>query len=155
MKRNTLKKGLWALVGVAVLAQLIRPGRTNPPITRKVRWDSEGTRQLARAACYDCHSNETVWPWYSNVAPVSWLIVHDVNEGRRHLDFSTWDRPNHDIDEIVKAVQQGEMPLRQYALMHPDARLDDEARAALVTGLRATLAADPPVPEPEGGHDRD
>ena len=84
---------------------------------------------------------------------MSWLVAHDVKEGREHLDFSEWDRPNHGIDEIVDEVQKGDMPLRQYALMHPAARLDDQDRQTLLRGLRATLAADPPVPEAED-HER-
>lgn len=155
MRRTILKRALWTLAGLLVVAQLVRPAHTNPPVTREVRWDSDATRDLARASCYDCHSNETVWPWYSSIAPVSWLITHDVSEGRQHLNFSMWDRPNHGIDEIVEAVESGEMPLPQYAAVHPGARLDEEGRRALLRGLRATLAADPPVPEAEDEQEHD
>lgn len=154
MKKGVVKVGLWAVAGVAVLIQFVPVDRTNPPVTREVRWDSDATRDLARRSCYDCHSNETEWPWYSSVAPASWLVAGDVAEGRTHLNFSTWDQPNEDSDKIIEMVESGEMPLRKYTLAHPGARLSDEARAALVRGLRATLASDPPVEETdeEGGH---
>lgn len=152
MKIRFVKVTAWTLAGLAVSAQFVRPDRTNPPVTQEVRWDSGSTRALARAACYDCHSNETVWPWYSSVTPLSWVIAHDVVEGREHLNFSTWDRPNHSGDEIIEAVESGEMPLSSYSLMHTSARLSESSRASLLRGLRTTLAADPPVPE-EGEHE--
>lgn len=79
-------------VGGFVLMQLVSYGRnhTNPPVVSEPTWDSPETRALAVRACYDCHSNETVWPWYTNVAPVSWLIQREVAEGREELNFSTW-----------------------------------------------------------------
>lgn len=153
-KKGAITAASGTLVGLAVLIQFLPVERTNPPVTREVLWDSEVTRDLARQSCYDCHSNETVWPWYSSVAPMSWLVAKDVVEGRTHLNFSTWDQPNEAPDEIIEMVEDGEMPLRKYTLLHPQARLSDEMRAALVRGLRATLAADPPVDEvdDEGGH---
>ena len=86
------------LIGVAVLAaaflliQLVPYGHAhdNPPVAAEPNWDSPQTRELAQRACFDCHSNETTWPWYSNVAPVSWLVQHDVDEGREYLNFSRW-----------------------------------------------------------------
>jgi hypothetical protein len=143
----------WTLAGLAILIQFVRPVRSHPPVTQEIRWNSDATRTLAQATCYDCHSNETVWPWYSSVAPVSWLIARDVTEGREHLNFSTWDQPNHDSEEIIEMVEGGEMPPRSYALMHPEARLGEGSRAALLRGLTATLAADPPVPDEEHEHD--
>lgn len=155
MHQGIVKAGLAALAGVAVLIQFVPVDRTNPPVTREIRWDSDATRDLARRSCYDCHSNETEWPWYASVAPASWLVAGDVAEGRTHLNFSTWDHPNEGPDKIIEMIESGEMPLRKYVLAHPGARLSDEARAALVRGLRATLASDPPVEEAddeEGGH---
>src|SRR5690348_18457917 len=75
------------------LIQLIPYGHnhTNPPVAQEPTWDSPQTRDLAVRACFDCHSNETVWPWYSNIAPLSWLIQHDVDEGRQNLNFSDWN----------------------------------------------------------------
>ena len=88
---NIIKTGL-LLVGVgivfALLIQLIPIDRTNPPVVTQVQWDSPQTQALFKRACADCHSNETVWPWYSYVAPVSWLVAHDVSEGRGRLNVS-------------------------------------------------------------------
>lgn len=144
MKSGIGKRALWIVAGLAIAIQFIRPDRSNPPVTREVRWDSEATARIVRSACYDCHSNETEWPWYSSLAPASWLVAQDVLDAREHLNFSTWDRPNHEADEIIQIVEEGEMPMGRYVLLHPQARLDDATRAALVEGLRATLASDPP-----------
>jgi hypothetical protein len=152
MKSGIVKKSLWIVAGLAVAIQFIRPDRSNPPGTREIRWDSDATAEIARSTCYDCHSNQTVWPWYSSVAPISWLVAKDVVDAREHLNFSTWDEPNHEAEEIIGAVEEGEMPLGRYVLLHPSARLDDATRAALVEGLRATLASDPPVPEDDEEH---
>jgi hypothetical protein len=146
-----VKTTLLTVAGLALAIQFVRPERSNPPVTREARWSSEATAELARQTCYDCHSNETQWPWYSSVAPVSWLVARDVVEGREHLNFSEWDQPNDGLDGIVEVVESAEMPPRKYVLMHPEARLDDATRAALLRGLQATLASDPPVPEEEKG----
>jgi hypothetical protein len=87
-------------------------------------------RALAVRACFDCHSNETVWPWYSNIAPASWLTQSDVDEGRKHLNFSEWDRPQEDASEMVQIVGNMKMPMWYYP-----ARLSTADRAALVHGL--------------------
>lgn len=161
----TVKKGiLYGIPAILILIQFRPVDRSNPAVSREIHWDSPATAELARRACYDCHSNETVWPWYSYVAPVSWLIAEHVEHGRRHLNFSTWDQPNEDADEIVEVVEKGEMPLKQYLPLHAEARLSEEEKEALIAGLKATLAADPPVSEEgeaaaegtgmEGGHER-
>ena len=95
-----------------------------------------GVDALLRRACYNCHSHETVWPWYSHVAPVSWLLAHDVSEGRRELDFSTWTAypPARKIRKLRKSadeVAKGKMPPWYYALVHPEARLTAAERAML------------------------
>ena len=91
-----LKKIAIIVVGVLavifILIQFIPVDRTNPPVTREVAWDSAETARIARRACYDCHSNETVWPWYSNIAPASLLVASDVRDGRSYLNFSEWDQ---------------------------------------------------------------
>lgn len=131
------------LAGIVLLvaAQMIPYGRsrTNPPVVAEPRWDSPMTRDLARRACFDCHSNETEWPWYSRVAPVSWLVAWDVQEGRAVLNVSEWQRPQEEAREAAETVTEGEMPPRLYTLMHAHARLSDSERAALVSGLTATL----------------
>jgi len=116
---------------VFALVQLVPYGRnhSNPAVTKEPSWDAQ-TRAIAQKACFDCHSNETVWPWYSNIAPFSWLIQYDVEEGRNNLNFSEWGR--WETDEIGEVVAEGEMPPTQYILMHPEARLDDAQRQSLI-----------------------
>ncbi len=146
--RTWLLRVAVALVLLLGLAQVVPYGRdhANPPVTREVRWDSARTRELAVGACYDCHSNLTVWPWYSNVAPVSWLVYRDVQEGRETLNFSEWDRPQgEEGDEAAEAVREGSMPPLQYKPLHPAGRLSAAEREELARGLEKTLAADPPV----------
>jgi cytochrome c551/c552 len=132
--------GVIAVIVVGFLGiQLIPVSRTNPPILTQIQWDSPQTEALMRKACYDCHSNETVWPWYAHVAPVSWLVAHDVEEGRHHLNLS--ERPANRIraNEMVEIIQEGEMPPSIYLIMHPDARLSDQEKTQLIDGLRASL----------------
>jgi mono/diheme cytochrome c family protein len=136
----------WARAGlVLVLAfvaiQFLPYGRdhVNPPVVAEPSWDSPETRALARQACFDCHSNETEWPAYSTVAPVSWLIQHDVSEGRAVLNFSEWQRPQEEAKEAAEEVREGEMPLAMYQLMHAHSRLSASDREQLARGLERTL----------------
>ena len=141
MKRIILIS-LAVLVGGFLLIQLVPYGRnhTNPPVVREPNWDSPETRALAQRACFDCHSNETVWPWYSNVAPVSWLVYHDTEEGREYLNFSEWgsDREGEEGEEMVEQIKKGDMPLPIYLPAHPEARLTPAEKSTLITGLLAT-----------------
>lgn len=148
MKRF-LRIGGIVLLALLILIQFIPIDRTNPLVTREVKWDSADTRALAQRACFDCHSNETVWPWYSYVAPISLRVADHVEEGRTVLNFSAWDQPNKDFDEIEKEVNEGGMPLSDYLLMHSEAKLTDAEKEQLLAGLQATMANDPPV-EREG-----
>jgi len=134
------------LLGVLVLIQAVPYGRThdNPPVSAEPDWNSPRTRELAVVACYDCHSNETRWPWYTNVAPLSWSITSHVDEGREKLNFSEWDRPQDEGDEVVESITEGEMPPVSYVWLHPEARLSDEDEAALIEGLEETLRRSPP-----------
>jgi len=145
--RTWLIRGAIAVVALLVIAQLVPYGRdhSNPRVTQEVRWDSARTRELAAGACFDCHSNLTEWKWYTNVAPVSWLVYNDVKGGREHLNFSEWGRPQAETDEVLEAVRDGSMPPLQYKPLHSGARLSDAQRTELVRGLEKTLAADPPV----------
>jgi hypothetical protein len=120
----------------------IGAGKHNPDVVQEVQWDSDRTKDLVRRACYDCHSNETHWPWYSYVAPISWLVEHDVHEGREHLNFSEWNRKQKHADEAAHEVEEGEMPLQIYTLLHPGARLEGAAKEHLIQGLRKTLGDD-------------
>jgi len=109
----------------------------NPPVTYTIDWDSVRTEELVRSTCFDCHSNEVVYPWYAYVAPVSWLVTKDVNEGRDELNFSTGD--DLDVDDMVEEVRDGEMPLPIYLITHPEADLSDSEQAELIEGLLATF----------------
>jgi hypothetical protein len=126
---------------VLALIQAVPYGRAheNPPVTAEPAWDSARTRELAQRACFDCHSNETRWPWYSNVAPVSWSVTMHVDEGRDRLNFSEWDRPRREAGEAAETVQEGSMPPLYYRMAHPDARLSAGEKAELSAGLRASL----------------
>ena len=133
--------GILFLVGVLglLLIQLVPYGRdhTNPKVVAEPPWDSAKTRATAVIACFDCHSNETKWPWYSNIAPMSWLVQRDVNEGREHMNLSEWT-PGQE-SEAAEMVEAGKMPPFQYLLAHPEARLSDADKAAFIQGLSATF----------------
>jgi hypothetical protein len=137
MLKRVLK---WTLLAVVVI-QLIPYGgsHTNPPAAKEPGWNSPDTRALIRRACFDCHSNETTWPWYSHVAPVSWLVQNDVDGGRSHLNFTEWDRPQQHAKDVAAEVKQGDMPPWYYLPMHPAARLTDAEKQALVDGAEKTL----------------
>lgn len=140
MKRGTLI--LVSLVALFVLMQAVPYGRdhTNPPVIEQPAWDSPATEQLARRACFDCHSNETKWPWYSWIAPVSWRVQDHVDEGRGHLNFSRFDKAQRNATEAVKEVQEGDMPPWDYALAHSEARLSDAEKQQLIEGFKKTFS---------------
>ena len=129
------------IAGLFILIQLLPYGRDhdNPPTTQEPAWDSPKTRELAKRACFDCHSNETRYPWYSHVAPVSWLLAEHIEDGRRHLNFSEWHRMQKHAGEAAEMVEEGEMPLNEYVLLHKEADLNPEEKAALISGLTRTL----------------
>ena len=148
--------GYAAIVGVLgfLLIQAVPYGRshTNPPVTREPRWDSPRTRELAARACFDCHSNLTKWRWYSNVAPVSWLIQRDVDGGRAQFNFSEWDKPQDvSAGDMADVIRGGSMPPWFYVLPHPNADLSASEKDALIAGLVATLNASPPPGGAAGG----
>ncbi|MBT8208114.1 MAG: heme-binding domain-containing protein [Acidimicrobiia bacterium] len=126
-----LRRPLTILFGVLIVGfvaiQFVPVDRSNPPVTMDVAAPAE-VRSVLRQSCYDCHSNESNWPWYSYVAPVSWLVAKDVREGREHLNFSTWDLQSASeraeiAEEVYEEAADGEMPLPIYLTMHADARL--------------------------------
>jgi len=132
---------LWVVVVGAVLfaaIQFVPYGRdhTNPPVGQEPAWADERTRELAVGACFDCHSNETNWPWYSHVAPVSWFLTRDVTGGRESLNFSEWQNDDQALG-AAETVEEGSMPTIQYKLMHSAARLSDQERQELAQGLRS------------------
>jgi len=123
-----LKKILIALAIIVVGIQFIPVDRSNPPVTGKIDAPSN-VLSILKASCFDCHSNETEWPWYSYVAPVSFLVSADVEDGRKRVNFSEWDKYNDEkrakkLDAIIEEVDEGEMPLSKYTLMHPNAKMD-------------------------------
>jgi len=130
-----------AAVAVFILIQLVPYGRdhTNPAVVSEPKWDSPKTRQIAKVSCFQCHSNENTWPWYSNVAPASWLIYKDVEEGRLKFNFSDWNNRPTELNELIDNIQSGEMPPVQYTLFHPDAVLTDQQKQDLINGLKATV----------------
>ena len=134
------------IVAVLLLIQLVPYGRdhTDPPVTGTPRWDSPRTEALFDDACGACHSNLTDWPWYSNVAPASWLIQRDIDEGREILNVSEWDRPQGEVEEAAEVTLEGEMPPWQYTLLHPAARLSDSEKQELADGLTRTFSNSPP-----------
>jgi mono/diheme cytochrome c family protein len=144
------RRGILIVAGILVigfvLLQLIPAqsissqfARTNPAAVSEIAWNSAETEQVVRTACYDCHSNETVWPWYAQIAPVSWLVAKDTNEGREALNFSEQTAAEINPDELIEEVEGGAMPPRSYLILHPAANLTDAQKEALFAGLRASL----------------
>lgn len=146
-----LKKIAVGAAALLVAIQLAPIRGSNPPVTGEPPMSPEVREILARS-CFDCHSNRTEWPWYSQVAPVSWWIVHHVDEGREHLNFSAWDTlPAEDRreagEEIVEEVEEGKMPLATYVVGHPGAQLSDQDRQRLLAWARS-LGAENGAPPP-------
>lgn len=142
-RRKRLLQGLRPVivVGIVVLLaiQLVPFGRehTNPPVTQNAPWPSPRAEAIVGRSCAACHSNTTDWPWYSHVAPASWLVTLDVDAGRDELNFSRWDDDAGEADDAIEAVLDGTMPPRRYVLMHPSARLTEEEERILTDALRA------------------
>lgn len=135
MKSPLKVLSLISIILILVLIQLAPVERTNPPVEKEITAPGN-VMGILRKACYDCHSNRTKWPWYSTFAPVSWLLVSDVTEGRAELNFTTWNRyPAKKLAALPKKiweeVQEGEMPPLAYRLMHPEARLSAEEKELL------------------------
>jgi len=125
-----LKKILIALAVIAVAIQFIPVDRNNPPVTQEIDAPSN-VLSILKTSCYDCHSNETNWPWYSYVAPVSFLVAGDVEKGRKRINFSEWDKYDEKkrekkISAMIEAVEAGGMPLPIYLITHSEAELDQE-----------------------------
>lgn len=137
-----MKKIVLTITILLVVIQLIPYGKdhTNPSVQAEPQWDSPRTRELFIRACGDCHSNETKWPWYSNIAPISWSVYYHVMEGREHFNISMWSlQKKNKGDEAAEEVEEGEMPLKSYLLAHPEARLTDAEKRELILGLKKTF----------------
>jgi mono/diheme cytochrome c family protein len=139
------------------LAQLVPYRVDNPPVAAEPRWDSAQTRTLVKAACFDCHSNESHPYAWEKIAPLSWWIANHVKEGRSALNFSEWGTPNQGnqsaADDVVESVRENSMPPGYYTWLglHGEANLTAAQRQQLADGLTATLAADPGTPSRGGG----
>ncbi|MDQ3282142.1 MAG: heme-binding domain-containing protein, partial [Acidobacteriota bacterium] len=136
-----MKKAVRILLIVLAIAfiaiQFVRPARSNPPVNASaVLQPPPEVQAILKRSCYDCHSSETRWPWYSNIAPVSWWLKDHVDEGRKELSFSLWNtysqkRRSRKLEEICDQVTQGEMPPKNYLVLHSDAKISDADRRTL------------------------
>lgn len=135
------------IISIGALALLIGiqfvpygKNHTNPPIISEPQWDSPRTKELFNNACANCHSHQTTYPWYSNVAPVSWLLARDVDEGREHFNVSAWGaQKKNKGKDAAKEVREGEMPPWFYLPTHPEAKLSDTEKQELISGLEKTF----------------
>jgi hypothetical protein len=137
MNMARVKRVALALIVLAVFAQLVQPKRTNPPVVASRSLEAhvqvpQQVQLILKRACGNCHSNDTVWPWYSHIAPISWLITSDVNQGRHHINFQDWEaqvspkEATEHLALICKEVRDGGMPPLSYRMMHKDSRLSSE-----------------------------
>jgi hypothetical protein len=138
---------LLSILTLLIVIQFVPIPKTNPPVTGEIVVP-QPVHDVMKRACYDCHSNETVWPWYSRVAPVSWLLYRDVTDGRKAMNFSTWqqmptDRQNRRRKGVWQEVSGGDMPPWFYLPLHPPAKLTDADKAI----LKAWSDAGPAVPK--------
>lgn len=140
------KIGIGLLV-IFVAIQFIRIDKTNPEYDEAADFITmtqppSEIATLIKNACYDCHSHQAKYPWYSNVAPISWMVEHHIEEGREHLNFSTWGtyeakKVNHKLEECMEEIKKGNMPMKPYVLMHSEAKMTDEQKTALVAWFKS------------------
>lgn len=138
-----MKKLLFALLVFFIILQFFRIDKTNPPVDRNMDFLSikktpENISTLIKSTCYDCHSNETVYPWYSNIQPFGWFLKKHIDEGRRELNFSTFAtyeplRQAKKLNRATHEIEEGEMPLESYILIHKEAKLSPEQKQELIT----------------------
>jgi hypothetical protein len=159
-KHLTPKKISIAVLTILIVMQVFRIDKTNPPVVPEndfltLNAASVDVRNIIKASCYDCHSNTSIYPWYTNVAPVSWWIKHHINEGRKHLNFSDWGKytakkADHKLEECVEMIQEGEMPMSSYTIIHSETKLSEEQKLMLVNWFSSLRK-----PEVEKSEDRD
>ncbi len=143
MKSPPYRSWKFWLILVVVICLVFPVERSNPPITGDLEAPAE-VHAILKRSCYDCHSNETFWPWYSYVAPVSWLLAYDVKEGRKELNFSIWKtmeakRQEKKLRECRDQIEEGEMPLGIYLWMHSEATLSEQDHNTLNNWFREML----------------
>jgi hypothetical protein len=159
MNKARVKKIIFALAVFLIAIQFVQPQRTNPPVIPSRALSAhvvvpEDVQSTLMRACGDCHSNQTVWPWYSRLAPMSWMIVDDVNEGRRHMNFQDWEAQespkaatNHLVDICKEAREKG-MPPFTYRITHENARLTPQELSALCNWSQSFGSTEQPGPSP-------
>ncbi len=140
-----MKKKIVIIIGILILIQFIRPSKNNgdmesQTISKEVVVPSE-VQKILEVSCYDCHSNKTVYPWYSEIAPISWYIAHHVNEGKEHFNISEWTSYNkyqkkNIIYSLEKTIERGKMPLKSYLIKHPEATLSEYQKELLINWIR-------------------
>jgi len=149
MKKKWIRYTLIGLLVALAVMQFFPIDKTNPPVdTAKdyitIAEPPANIANMLKAACYDCHSHEAKYPWYTSVAPVSWWVKGHIDNGRKHLNFSVWGdysakKVAHKLEECVEFVEETKMPLLSYIIAHPEARLSEEERADLVAWFRSEI----------------
>ena len=152
LKKITIKKIVIVIIGLLLISQLFRINKTTKPVDTTTDFISvtQANSEIAsilKTSCYDCHSNQPVYPWYTNIAPLSWWIKNHINEGSEHLNFSEWGtyklkRKDHKLEECLEMIEEGEMPMSSYTLIHGNAKLNDAQKTLLINwfkGLRDSL----------------
>jgi hypothetical protein len=142
-----MKKAIIVIIAILVIIQFFRIDKSNPPANMEkdfITITNPPTDMgiMLKESCYDCHSHHTKYPWYSNIAPVSWLLKEHVNNGRNHLNFSVWtdykeSKKNHKLDECIEMIETGEMPMKGYVLLHEEADLTDAQKKAMIDWFRS------------------
>ena len=137
-----LKKIGIGLVIILVLMQFKQIHKTNPEYVESedfitITQPSKEVATLIKAACYDCHSHQVKFPWYSNIAPISWMVEHHIEEGREHLNFSKWasydaKKADHKLEECIEEIEEGKMPMKSYVVMHSEAKFSKEQQKLLI-----------------------
>ena len=145
------KKIFLAIIAIIVLIQFFRIDKTNPEVITEndfitITQPSEEVTTILKTACYDCHSNESKYPWYTNIAPISWWVKQHINEGREELNFSEWGtfkakKKDHKLEELIEEVEEGEMPLKEYTWTHAEANLTKEQKELLIQWIKEIRAA--------------
>jgi hypothetical protein len=140
------KKILIGVVLLLVIIQFFRIDKTNPEVIQEndfitISNPPEDIAAIIKTSCYDCHSNETRYPWYTNISPIAWWVKHHINEGREELNFSEWGtfkekRQKHKLEECIELIEENEMPLKSYLITHGDAKLSEDERKLLLEWLK-------------------